>query len=92
MTNALKNTEQDLTRPLKRSNPSLPNDRCEFCGASLFWTRRFVRELAALVISGIFVIALLVLAGFAAYKSIEHGLHSPLSDPVWHEPLDDWSF
>jgi len=35
------------------------------------------------------LLAVLVLAGFVAYRWIDRG--ALFENPIWHEPLEDWS-
>jgi hypothetical protein len=65
------------------------SDRCERCGAWLSWTRISIRETAENVVCGSLLLAVLVLAGFVAYRWIDRGAF--FENPIWHEPLDDWS-
>jgi len=41
------------------------------------------------VVCGSLLLAVLVLAGFVAYRWIDRG--DFFENPTWHEPLDDWS-
>jgi len=65
------------------------SDRCEHCGAWLSWPRISIRETAANVVCGSLLLAVLVLAGFVAYRWIDRG--ALFENPIWHEPLEDWS-
>jgi hypothetical protein len=44
---------------------------------------------AANTICGSLLLAVLVLAGFVAYRWIDRG--ALFENPIWHEPLEDWS-
>jgi hypothetical protein len=46
-------------------------------------------EIVANTICGSLLLAVLVLAGFFAYRWIDRGAF--FENPIWHEPLDDWS-
>ena len=46
-------------------------------------------EIVANTICGSVLLAVLVLAGFIAYRWIDRG--DFFENPTWHEPLDDWS-
>jgi hypothetical protein len=65
------------------------SDRCERCGAWLSRHRIPIRETAENVVCGSLLLAVLVLAGFVAYRWIDRGAF--FENPIWHEPLDDWS-
>jgi hypothetical protein len=65
------------------------SDRCEHCGAWLSWHRISIRETAVDVVCGSLLLAVLVLAGFVAYRWIDRG--ALFENPIWHEPLEDWS-
>jgi hypothetical protein len=65
------------------------SDRCERCGAWLSWHRISIRETVVDVVCGSLLLAVLVPAGFVAYRWIDRGAF--FENPIWHEPLDDWS-
>jgi hypothetical protein len=46
-------------------------------------------EMAANVICGSLLLAVLTLAGYVSYRWMER--HVTFNHPIWHEPLDDWS-
>jgi hypothetical protein len=46
-------------------------------------------EIVANTICGSVLLAVLVLAGFVAYRWIDRGPF--IENPIWHVPLEDWS-
>jgi hypothetical protein len=46
--------------------------------------------MASEVVCGSLLLAVLTLAGYAAYQWIERQDQRFLDYPVWHEPLDSW--
>jgi hypothetical protein len=46
-------------------------------------------EIVANTICGSVLLAVLVLAGFVAYRWIDRGAF--FENPIWHVPLEDWS-
>jgi hypothetical protein len=46
-------------------------------------------EIVANTICGSVLLAVLVLAGFVAYRWIDRGAF--IENPIWHVPLEDWS-
>ena len=77
-----------IRTPQKMQTP-IRSDRCEHCGAWLNWPQISIRETAANVVCGSLLLAVLVLAGFVAYRWIDRGAF--FENPIWHEPLEDWS-
>jgi len=78
-------------RNLKRSGAPLKCDRCEFFGSSLRSIRLSIVEMAANVVCGILLLTVLTLAGYIADKCWERNEQEFFNQPVWHEPLDNWS-
>ena len=77
-----------IRTPQRMQTPIL-SDRCEHCGTWLSCTPISIRETAANVVCGILLLAVLALAGHAAFQWMER--EGSFLQTVWHEPLEDWS-
>jgi hypothetical protein len=77
---------------LERSGAPLQSDRCEYCGASLRPVRLSIVEIVANAVCRILMLTVLSLAGYLADELLERNGHELFDHPVWHEPLDCWSF
>ena len=73
----------------QRMKTPIRSDRCEHCGTILTADPISMWEIVANTICGSLLLAVLVLAGFVAYRWIDRG--DFFENPTWHEPLDDWS-
>ena len=75
-------TPQKIQTPIR-------SDRCEHCGTILTADPISMWEIVANTICGSVLLAVLVLAGFVAYRWIDRGTF--IENPIWHLPLEDWS-
>ena len=76
-------------RTPQRMQTPIRSDRCEHCGTILTADPISMWEIVANTISGSVLLAVLVLAGFVAYRWIDRG--ALFENSIWHEPLEDWS-
>jgi hypothetical protein len=67
------------------------SDRCGNCGATMTSNQISIGEMASEVLCGTLLLAVLILAGYAAYQCMERQGQKLLDGPLWHEPLDTWS-
>jgi hypothetical protein len=81
-----------ITRNLTTSESARRTDCCESCGASLRSSRLSVGEMAANAVCGILLLTACTRAFYIAEKWLDHNGHELFDPPVWHEPLDSWSF
>jgi len=76
-------------RTPQRMQTPIRSDRCEHCGTILTENPISMWEIVANTICGSVLLAVLVLAGFVAYRWIDRG--ALFENPIWHVPLEDWS-
>jgi hypothetical protein len=78
-------------RDSKGAPMPLRSDRCNNCDASLTSNQISIREMASEVVCGCLLLAVFILAGYAAYQCTDRQGQKLLDGPVGHEPLDLWS-
>lgn len=78
-------------RDFGRDAPHLRSHRFEGRGTRLHSAWLSSGKIAASAVCGILVLTALTLAEYVAYQWFEHDGPRPFDQPVWREPLDNWS-
>jgi hypothetical protein len=67
------------------------SDRGDCYGTRLASNRFSIWEMAANVLCGVLLLAVLLLAGYDTCQLFERQERRFIDYPVWHEPLNSWS-